>query len=440
MSYRGNQPLLAQAMAPYTGQATSGQSYIPVPGGVVPGMNIVGVGGAWLAPGDFSDLDGAGISLTVPMAAGTQWIVIAFSQNTSYVPVGGQLAGFRNQFINGNLDIWQRGASVVTGNNFQAGNAAGYGPDRWWMQVYAGSGGSGTSSCSMTRQAFALGQTAVPGEPAYYARFQPAAVGTQGGTGSVIHVLQRIEGVRTFAGQQITLSGLLKADAARTYAVQVYQYFGSGGSPSANVLAYEQLLNVGATFGKVSIPVNVPSIAGKTIGTNGDDCLVVDIIMYKQDNTPAGGGALGAIGTWSATPYLDMSQWQVESGGVATAFERRPLGTELALCQRYYWRRTSVAVDEKFGACGFAVNSTLVHLSMKLPVPMRVKPTIAAANVGASTAGGTTILANTISDSGSNPEVLAFNLGMSSASFTSGNGTVGVFTSAGSWIDANAEL
>ena len=33
---------------------------------------------------------------------------------------------------------------------------------------------------------------------------------------------------------------------------------------------------------------------------------------------------------------FDIAQVQVEPGPVATPFERRPIGTELALCQRYY--------------------------------------------------------------------------------------------------------
>ena len=36
-----------------------------------------------------------------------------------------------------------------------------------------------------------------------------------------------------------------------------------------------------------------------------------------------------------------VSQVQLEAGSVATPFERRPVGTELALCQRYYYSPTS---------------------------------------------------------------------------------------------------
>ena len=45
-------------------------------------------------------------------------------------------------------------------------------------------------------------------------------------------------------------------------------------------------------------------------------------------------GATSVVGTNGATFYI--TGVQLEAGSTATEFERRPIGTELALCQRYY--------------------------------------------------------------------------------------------------------
>jgi hypothetical protein len=63
----------------------------------------------------------------------------------------------------------------------------------------------------------------------------------------------------------------------------------------------------------------LPSITGKTLGTNGDDN--VSFAFRAPSN---------AVGTWN------IASIQVEAGSVATPFEVRPFATELALCQRYY--------------------------------------------------------------------------------------------------------
>lgn len=65
---------------------------------------------------------------------------------------------------------------------------------------------------------------------------------------------------------------------------------------------------------------------------------------------------------------------QLEIGTVATQFEHRLYGVELALCQRYYYREHPGSVTA-FNATLSAVSTTSAYVTSHFPVPMRVAPT-----------------------------------------------------------------
>jgi hypothetical protein len=84
-------------------------------------------------------------------------------------------------------------------------------------------------------------------------------------------------------------------------------------------------------------------------------------------------GATSVVGTNGATFYITGVQF--EKGSTATSFDYRPYGTELALCQRYYYRIISpVANNNDFGV-GFNNSTTQSTLITPFPVPMRSSPT-----------------------------------------------------------------
>lgn len=215
------------------------------------------------------------------------------------------LAMFRNKIINGNFDIWQRGTS------FNITSSLTYTADRWFID-YDGTGATRTIS----RQAFTLGQTDVPDEPSYYLRFNQSVAGS-GGNYNILG--QNIESVRTFANQTITISFYAKADAPRTVSLLIGQLFGTGGSPSSAVFMEFAILSLTTGWVKYQRSISVPSIAGKTLGTNNNDYLTFR--FYVPANT---------------TFTIDIAQVQVEKGTIATPFELRPIGLELQLCMRYY--------------------------------------------------------------------------------------------------------
>jgi hypothetical protein len=99
------------------------------------------------------------------------------------------------------------------------------------------------------------------------------------------------------------------------------------------------------------------------------------------------GGSFSASGvTGTATGGTNMtiefntgtlSLVQLEKGSTATAFDYRPYGTELALCQRYYvqWGGSSAfsSYGGNLGQCNSTINATI---RVPVPVPMRSSPTI----------------------------------------------------------------
>ena len=264
----------------------------------------------------------------------------------------GPLAGMRNAIINGNFDIWQRGTSFT---------ALEYGADRW---VHARIGTTQTA----TRQSFTVGQTAVPNEPTYFCR---TVVTSVAGAGNFCNLIQRIEDVRSFAGQQVTISFWAKADATKNIAVDLVQYFGTGGSPSASVDSIGSTkVSIGTTFQKVTITTTLPSISGKTLGSNNDHSLILSIFFDAGSDFNA---RTDSLGQQSGT--FEIAQVQVEPGPVATPFERRPIGTELALCQRYYYTLSGAPASRTENG---AASTRTVYSTVYFPITMRAVGTATA--------------------------------------------------------------
>ena len=82
-------------------------------------------------------------------------------------------------------------------------------------------------------------------------------------------------------------------------------------------------------------------------------------------------GATSVVGTNGATFYV--TGVQLEKGSTATSFDYRPFGTELALCQRYYYKYSVTGSDQSFGS-GYNYGTTNFIFNTKFPVSMRTAP------------------------------------------------------------------
>lgn len=95
-------------------------------------------------------------------------------------------------------------------------------------------------------------------------------------------------------------------------------------------------------------------------------------------------GASGITGTITAGTNTNIEfntgtcgNVQLEVGSTATSFDYRPFGTELALCQRYYYQITAGgSAYTQFGA-GRAFSTTAGNGIVPFPMPMRTAPTFA---------------------------------------------------------------
>lgn len=242
----------------------------------------------------------------------------------------GPTSGFKNKIINGNFDFWQRGTSFT---------GAEYGADRWIQ-------GRVTSTSTFSRQTFTLGQADVPNNPTYWSRY---IVASTAGAGNYVNTEQRIEDVRTLSGQQVTVSFWAKADSAKPISVELYQNFGSGGTPSSAVIGIGVTkTTLSTSWQRVTVTATLPSISGKTLGTNNDSYVGVVVWFDAGSNFNS---RTSSLGQQSGT--FDIAQVQLEQGPIATTFEQRPLGTELALCERYYEFVTAAAGTQATAGNGY---------------------------------------------------------------------------------------
>jgi hypothetical protein len=72
--------------------------------------------------------------------------------------------------------------------------------------------------------------------------------------------------------------------------------------------------------------------------------------------------------------YFEVANCQLEEGKIATPFEHRSYGEELALCQRYYWQ-IGDGINSRIVGVGGNFGSTWAYFTGTFPTKMRVIPT-----------------------------------------------------------------
>jgi hypothetical protein len=322
--------------------------------------------------------------------------------------ISAQFVAGKNKIINGDFGIWQRGTS------FSNPADSTFSADRW-ISFYNGTGATRTIS----QQTFTSGTAPVAGyEGQYFYRYAISAAGT-GNTYNIFD--QRIEDVRTFAGQTITVSFYAKADAARTVSVNPYQFFGTGGSSEITITAQNASLTT--SWQRFSFTFAIPSIAGKTVGTGS-----YLVLRFSQ---PSG-----------VTMTLDYWGVQAEAGSTSTNFTTAT-GTiqgELAACQRYYWRPISGIYQYIATGQNYATTNSIAIL--QFPVTMRTSPAITVSS--AAHFGQTAANAGSIALTAFSADTFTVNncrlTTTTAGSLVTGNASLIQSTNASATLDFGAEL
>lgn len=254
------------------------------------------------------------------------------SNVTTFALNGGQLAGARNRIINGSTSVDQRNAGSV--QTFTAGAALSYSVDRWYGYC---------TGANVTGQQV-VGAVA----NTYRYQFTGAPAATAIGFG------QRIEAINCadLAGTTTTLSvdlanSFLTSVTWTAYYANTTDTFGTLASPTRTQIATGSF-TVTSTVTRYSAQISMPAAA-----TTG-----IEIVFTVGAQTS---------GTWT------IGNVQLEAGSVATPFERRSYGQELALCQRYFFKiRQSLSISGLTSGGGPV--SYRAHKSF--PVSMQSAPTL----------------------------------------------------------------
>jgi hypothetical protein len=329
--------------------------------------------------------------------------LVADSSTSTGLRYQGNFAAGKNKIINGDMNIWQRGTSFTS---------TGYTSDRWLIDA-------DTTSFSQSRQSFTAGTAPVAGyEGTYFMRT------TRGTGGSYCNSQQRIEDVRTFANQTVTLSFWAKASASCTIEPYYIQNFGSGGSGAVSA-SFGTTSTLTTSWARYTYTVAIPSVSGKTIGTSS----YLNILVARIT---------------SAT-NVDVDTWgvQLEAGSVATAFQTAT-GTiqgELAACQRYYFRQT--ATTNQTLAIGSLPTTSIAVGFSTMPVTMRTAPTFAATagnTFNAVYGANTTTAASSIAGDVPSISTSSWYITMASAVFTTGGAARISAVSGSTYLEFSAEL
>ena len=283
-------------------------------------------------------------------------------------------AGRKNIVINGDMRIDQRGFGTVSGTAI-------FGVDRFKIDFANGSN---------TTQQYALSSADGPSTEKFNYALRLTGGGDLTASNSYVQVTYKIEHTDIFnSGWNYTGSGSTNNNLTVSFWVR------SSVSSDVNWMflthkATAQVFRPEATRLTAGVWKKVVAKIPPNADINFDDTTDLGASIYLF---PHLGGSFISTPTnpngwevWNSTKYgitsstwggssgatFDLTGVQIEVSDNATEFERRTIGEELALCQRYYWQTDGVVYMSGYGD----TPQTYQVVELACPSTMRATPTV----------------------------------------------------------------
>ena len=284
-------------------------------------------------------------------------------------------AGRRRLNHNGAMTVFQKGSGLTGGD----------GPDRYGITNTA------AGTITTTKDAD------VPPKGGFSSSLKIACSSATGinSTTSVALLIHRMEGTDSQCtnfgkptASPLTLSFWVKSNRAGPFNVNFENELPIGGGADRGYQT-KQILNQADTWEYKVVTIEGDSVAGMGFTNNNLKGLCFEISLSKAGSAYGGGTPqsnwnnlsnnqrsvhnLNFFGD-STDNYWKITGVQLELGKIATPFEHRSFGEELALCQRYYYQH--VKGTDQFVGMGDFYSATQIDVMINLPVSMRATPSI----------------------------------------------------------------
>ena len=268
--------------------------------------------------------------------------------------------GFKNRIINGGFNIAQRGTSFVSGAN----DNDTYNLDRWYVLS------DGNDAVDITQA------TTVPTEAKFSIGLDVETANKKFGIAQIIENANCFDAI----GGAVTLSFQAKVSSTTkldNIKCAIVAWSGTADSVTSDIIsAWEAegtnpTLIANATYENTPANLNVTtSFATYSVTANVDTASTSNIIVFIWSD----------VTDTTAGDFLYVTNVQLEKGSTATSFDYRPYGTELALCQRYFYKSLdqgiAVGSDSGSGQIIWTASGTSMWVTHRYKQTMRTAPTI----------------------------------------------------------------